>query len=183
MSNATRRIGGIAAVLTTLLLGACANLSGLDGDSKYACKAPEGVKCDSVSGTYHNAVQGNLPSQRRSPRTGQSEGPASPNPTVHRAPAMLNTAARTAPNDEAGTFTAAPLRASPKILRLWVKSWEDADRDLNGESVVYVQVDNGRWLVDHVQRQAREAFAPVRPAKQPTSAKGALPDATRTNLN
>ena len=33
---------------------------------------------------------------------------------------------------------------------------QDADRDLNGESLVYVQIDNGRWLVDHVQRQARD---------------------------
>ena len=29
-------------------------MSGLGGDSKYACKAPEGVACDSVSGTYAN---------------------------------------------------------------------------------------------------------------------------------
>ena len=58
--------------------------------------------------------------------------------------------------------------AAPCVLRLWVKSWEDADRDLVGESLVYVQVDNGRWLVDHVQRQQRDAFAPVRVPKVPT---------------
>jgi conjugal transfer pilus assembly protein TraV len=53
---------------------------------------------------------------------------------------------------------ATPLRAGPRVLRLWIKPWEDADRDLNGESLVYVQIDNGRWLVDHVQRQARDAL-------------------------
>ena len=72
---------------------------------------------------------------------------------------------------------AAPLRAGPRVLRLWIKPWEDADRDLNGESLIYVQVDNGRWLVDHVQRQAREPYAPIRPTRLPTSAgKGQSPD-------
>jgi conjugal transfer pilus assembly protein TraV len=47
-------------------------------------------------------------------------------------------------------------------LRLWIKPWEDADGDLNGESVVYLQVEGGRWLVDHAQRQVREPYAPVR---------------------
>ena len=73
---------------------------------------------------------------------------------------------------------ATPLRAGPRVLRLWIKPWEDADRDLNGESLVYVQIDTGRWLVDHVQRQARDAYAPIRPTRLPTSAgKGQSPDA------
>ena len=48
----------------SLALPGCMNLSGLDGSTHYACKAPDGVTCDSVSGTYANAVQNNLPSQR-----------------------------------------------------------------------------------------------------------------------
>ena len=72
---------------------------------------------------------------------------------------------------------ATALRAGPRVLRLWIKPWEDADRDLNGESLVYVQIDNGRWLVDHVQRQARDAYAPIRPTRLPTAAgKGQSPD-------
>ena len=79
---------------------------------------------------------------------------------------------------EGSTYMATPLRAGPRVLRLWIKPWEDADRDLNGESLVYVQIDNGRWLVDHVQRQARDAYAPIRPTRLPTSAgKGQSPDA------
>ena len=91
---------------------------------------------------------------------------------------MTTIPARTAPSEEALGYAAAPLRASPKILRLWIKSWEDADRDLNGESLVYVQIDSGRWLVDHVQQRARDAYAPIRPTRLPTSAgKGQSPDA------
>lgn len=165
------RLGTFVGAVSSLLLSACANITGLDGNSSYACKAPEGVKCDSVSGTYHNALKNNLPSQRRAPTSGQPQSPAASSPAgMRNAPAMLTTAAR-APSDESPAYVAAPLRASPKIVRLWIKSWEDADRDLNGESLVYVQVDNGRWLVDHVQRQSRESFAPVRPGKSPAAAK------------
>ena len=184
MSLSTTRIGAVAATLASLLLSACANLTGLDGASSYNCKAPEGVKCDSVSGTYHNALQNNLPSQRRGPTSDQSQSPPVPNPAgMRNAPAMLATAAHTAPSEEAAGYVAAPLRASPKILRLWIKSWEDADRDLNGETLVYVQVDNGRWLVDHVQRQSRESYAPVRPGKPVASGKGAGADPARPSTN
>ena len=63
--------------VTAVAFGGCANMSGLSGSSDYACKAPEGVTCDSVSGTYANAIQHNLPSQRpRSAAPGSASGSA-----------------------------------------------------------------------------------------------------------
>jgi conjugal transfer pilus assembly protein TraV len=56
-----------------------------------------------------------------------------------------------------------PLRSSARILRLWFKPWEDADRDLYDQGYVYVQIDGGQWLIEHAQRQIREAYAPLRP--------------------
>ena len=138
---------GCVLAITALLQG-CA-FSGLDGDSKYACKAPEGVRCDSVSGTYYNALQNNLPAQRRSaPPVDTSPQSAPPAGTPRAAPAMLNASTRPAAGDEGAAYVAAPLRAAPRVLRLWIKAWEDADRDLVGESLVYVQVDNGRLRAD-----------------------------------
>lgn len=163
------RLLTIAAFCVTLT--GCGSITGLDGTSSYGCKAPEGVKCDSVSGTYYNALQNNLPSQRKSslPAPGGIPAPAMP----ARQDALLVTAASgTAPSRAAAAYQPTPLRAAPRVMRLWIKPWEDADRDLNGESLVYVQVDDGRWLVDHVQRQAREPFAPIRPAKLAAAAKG-----------
>jgi conjugal transfer pilus assembly protein TraV len=58
---------------------------------------------------------------------------------------------------------ALPLRSSARILRLWFKPWEDADRDLYDQGYVYVQIDAGQWLIDHAQRQIRDAYAPIRP--------------------
>lgn len=160
----------IAAVCVTLT--ACGSITGLDGTSSYACKAPAGVKCDSVSGTYYNALQNNLPSQRKSSTQAPGGIPAPANPSRQDAQ-LVTSASGTAPSRTAAAYQPTPLRAAPRVMRLWIKPWEDADRDLNGESVVYVQVDDGRWLVDHVQRQAREPFAPIRPAKlAATAAKG-----------
>ena len=55
-----------------LVLAGCTSLSGLSGTSDYACKAPEGVTCDSVSGTYANAIHNNLPSQRARRQIGRA---------------------------------------------------------------------------------------------------------------
>lgn len=140
-------LGGVA------FLAGCMSLSGLNGSSSYACKAPDGVTCQSVSGTYANAVANNLPAQRAraTPAAAPERAPSSP--------AASTPGARNASADAAPTF---PLRSAPRILRLWFKPWEDADRDLYDQGYVYVQVDGGRWLVDHAQRAIREAYAPVR---------------------
>ena len=178
------RLMAIGAASVTTLLTACSSITGLDGSSSYACKAPDGIKCDSVSGTYHNAMQNNLPSQRRTNSTGKpadqqvthadsgtparvGDGTASLVPT--------SSATASAPPTR---FAAAPLRSQPRILRLWIKPWEDADRDLNGESVVFVQVDNGHWLVDHAQRKAREPYTPVKATRKPNTASAPAVDPT-----
>ena len=192
MKYRTLRRTGSGPLFCAALLAGCSSITGLDGSSQYACKAPEGVKCDSVSGNYYNAIQNNLPAQRKPtgtlnpaslsdpqdapPVRGSSRASASSIPTT----AAL--AAGAVGSVEGSAYFAAPLRAGPRVLRLWIKPWEDADRDLNGESLVYVQIDNGRWLVDHVQRQAREPYAPIRPTRLPTSAaKGSAPDARESD--
>lgn len=170
--------------LCAALLAGCSSITGMDGTSQYACKAPEGVKCDSVSGNYYNAIQNNLPAQRKP--TGATSPAGLPElqaasavrSAARSGPTSIPTASGAATDAAASAYMATPLRAGPRVLRLWIKPWEDADRDLNGESLVYVQIDNGRWLVDHVQRQARDAYAPIRPTRLPTSAgKGPSPDA------
>jgi conjugal transfer pilus assembly protein TraV len=159
------------AIAAALLSGCASNLTGLDGSSQYACRTPVGVKCDSVSGTYHNAIRNNLPTQHRPARPTGEPGNATPDTTPSpQAPQTAPTAL--AVSTDTPSTAAKPLRAAPRILRLWIKPWEDADHDLNGESLVYVQVDNGRWLVDHAQHLAREPFAPVRAARAPGGASG-----------
>ena len=164
----------MVAVCLFLPLAACMNMSGLGGDSKYACKAPDGVACDSVSGTYANALHNNLPSQRaqRSARRPIEASEESP-------PHMVGHAASTAiANASDIAITPSSLRTQARILRLWIKPWEDADGDLYDQGYVYVQVDNGQWQIDHVQRHIRDLYAPLKPPPKPATEAAAEPGAS-----
>ena len=163
------------ALSATVLLAACTNMSGLSGSSSFACKAPDGVTCDSVSGTYANAVQNNLPSQRPKP-----EAASSPAAAASAVPAARGSP----PRAPVPALSPTTLRSSPRVLRLWFKPWEDADRDLYDQGYVYVQIDGGQWLIEHAQRRIREAYAPLRPpprsaalANEPKDVAGAPPTA------
>jgi len=159
--------------LALLLLGGCSNLAGVGGGSSYACKAPDGVRCESVSGTYHNALHGNLPSQRRGSAAPQEPAPplrtalpdasaAASGSTAAHAGGSVSSATAATRTLPPGAYTGIPLRSPTRILRLWVKAWEDADGDLVDQGYLYVPVDTGRWLIEHRQRPVREAYAPVR---------------------
>jgi conjugal transfer pilus assembly protein TraV len=160
-------------LLSVLALGGCMSMSGLGGDSKYACKAPEGVACESVSGTYANAVANNLPSQRKreSPAAPRKPETATPRTSVSTRTGLTAAGSSSPPED--GT----PLRAQSRYLRLWIKPWEDIDGDLYDQAHVYVQIDQGRWLIDHVQQRIRDANAPLRPPPS-TSAPSNATEAT-----
>lgn len=139
---------------TLLLLAGCSNMSGLGGTSEMTCAAPPGVPCQSVSGVYANAIVGNLPSQKPAgahatepgSSTGVASMPALAKPTM-------------AVDDAAGSLGA--IRSDPTVIRIWIAPWEDADGDLHGDSYVYLQVDSGRWLIEHNRERIRRAFAPV----------------------
>jgi len=155
-----------------LALSGCGNLSGLGGGSKYACKAPEGVACDSVSGTYANALHNNLPSQRQQP---SAETPIPSEPSQSTIPRRVPLAAAPAVATTNTLIPAQgvnPLRSQARVLRLWTKPWEDADGDLYDQGYVYVQISTGQWLIDHVQRQIRDTYAPLRPPPKAAEATG-----------
>src|SRR6266550_7214731 len=66
-------LSSIGVVIAGAVVAGCASMAGVGGTSEYSCKAPEGVKCDSVSGTYYNSVENNLPSQRQGGRATPQE--------------------------------------------------------------------------------------------------------------
>ena len=164
MSTTTLRLCAMALLLP---LAACVNMSGLSGGSKYACTAPEGVACDSVSGTYANALHENLPSQRTlgtaaansaaPPSRGAAPAASAPGRMPFAAPATGSALVGI------GDAPALELRSQARVLRLWTKPWEDADGDLWDQGYVYVQVDTGRWQIDHVRQRIRDQYAPLRP--------------------
>lgn len=170
-----------SAVFATLLAG-CTNLSGVGGSSEYSCKAQPGVRCESVSRVYQDALQRNLPSQQPSSGTG---GVARPSDVDLARTARAVTTAFGASQPVAaagatqGAMSATALRSPARILRLWFKPWEDADGDLFDQGYIYVQVDGGRWMVDHAQRHARDGYRPVRPPRTAAAPSPAAPVAMR----
>ena len=179
----TRAASVLAACAVGLLAG-CANMSGLDGTAEYACKAPQGVQCDSVAGNYYNALQNNLPSQRQRGATDGDTAKSSATPretpaSDTRPVRLLPIAQPASDNFSPATGAALALRSQARVLRLWFKPWEDADHDLYDQGYVYVQIDSGRWLIDHAQRRIRDAHAPIRPPRvAPASAASAQPTLT-----
>jgi conjugal transfer pilus assembly protein TraV len=158
-----RRLWGVGALGLLVTAAGCVNMSGLGGSSQYTCAAPDGVTCDSVSGTYANAVRHNLPSQHRTSgpadRGSQPAAPAS----APAAPPRPQPAASSGSKASALLAEAASsLRTQARVLRLWVKPWEDADGDLFDQAHVYVQVDGGHWQIEHVRQRIRNEFAPLR---------------------
>jgi conjugal transfer pilus assembly protein TraV len=144
------------AVLTPLLLvaltlaGCASTLSGVGGADGYACKAPEGAMCTSVSGIYANSAQGMpklaKPSAQKPPPGGLVAYGATPL-TPGRPAAILSNS----------------LRSNPRLLRLWIAPWEDADGDLHEQALVHVVVDSGRWLIEHVRPAANRRMDGVAP--------------------
>jgi len=171
----------LIAAASALLQAGCTSFSGLSGSSSYSCKAPEGVACDSVAGTYANAVQNNLPSQRPRvmPRSG-ADGQSTQQPQ-----SAASESSPSAPQGGSRSTSLPPtpvaLHSAPRVLRLWFKPWEDADHDLYDQGYVYVQVDGGRWQIEHVQRQIRESYAPLKapPRSAGATDAGSVPAGTR----
>lgn len=175
------RLAQLAALGSTVaLLSGCMNLAGVGGSSRYGCKAPEGVACQSMSGVYANSV-----GVRALNVSAASRSPSSPEALAKSAPGRAGTVALSAPSatsssaaeSSPGAGDGQMLRSPVRILRLWVKPWEDADRDLYDEGYVYVRVDSGQWLIDHAQQRIRDAYAPVRPPRYAPPAPAGSPSA------
>ncbi len=154
-----------------LLSSGCGNLSGLGGAVQYGCKAPSGVQCQSVSGNYFKSAQG----AARLLSMGESTKSARPAALTKVSFETYNGFSAQGPNDASVGYSPVPLRSPPRILRLWLKAWEDADHDLVDQSYVYVRVDQGKWKLDHVQRQVREAYAPLRPPARESATTATAP--------
>lgn len=156
----------IATSVTLLALAGC-SFSGYDAKSSFACKAPEGVLCNSMSGIYANAMAHNLPEQRVHTGSGAttnvtlgsyaadptSAGPAGASPGVGRATGILPRV----------PDSGAPVHTAPREMRIWFAPWQDADSDLHDQEYVYLVVDPGHWSIAHNQARIRAAFRPVMP--------------------
>jgi conjugal transfer pilus assembly protein TraV len=180
-TTANPQLGTRYSVLGTLTLclalTGCGSLSGLGGTDKFACKAPDGVTCTSVSGVYSNSIRGGLPAQtdqeQAMPQRTRQEAQSQKD---ERRPAAQY--AREAFAPVGGPITPGdPLLAPPRVLRVWLAPWTDEDGDLHAESYIYVMWHRGEWKVQHTQRQIRDRFQAVKaPAQTGAKAETAKSD-------
>lgn len=150
----------IAAGTSALLVG-CGSLSGYDGSSKFACAAPEGVTCMSMSGVYANVDAGNIGAKK------------APNEEVSHAKEPEGYYGDQAQIAHQAIKSGTPVRTAPRKLRVWWAPWEDSDGDLNDQAYSYMVIDNGRWVMERVRGEIVQSFMPssaqntiaVQPAK------------------
>jgi len=98
-------------LLFALALSGCAStLSGVGGADGYACKAPEGAMCTSVSGVYANTAQG----MQKPPKPAEKKSPPAA-PAIYGATSIAPGRPATAAN--------ASIRSNPRVLRLLISPW------------------------------------------------------------
>lgn len=137
----------IAAGVSGFLAG-CGSLSGYDGSSNFACAAPEGVTCMSMSGVYANVDAGNIGAKKT---TGQEVSHAKELDGYYGDQEKIAHQAI-----KSGT----PIRTPPRKLRVWWAPWEDSDGDLNDQAYSYMVIDNGRWVMERVRGEIVQGFMP-----------------------
>jgi len=169
----------VLCIAATVLSGCASQMSAVGGDTRYACNAPTGSQCTSVSGVYANAMSSPnaVAPQRgidrlvesavfpagRSPLPSESAASAGNASSVNKqdaAPTEAGTASTPAATTEPAPE---PLRLPPRVLRLWVAPWEDADGDLHEASNVHVLIDIGRWRIEHVRPVSARTQDAVKP--------------------
>lgn len=143
-------------LLTATALSGC-SLVGLDADDKFACKAPDGVSCKSVSGVYANAIENNLPGQRRDGLLGnviddKVTTDATSNQTSTVKPTMARTLHHEAPTE------GSPLRSEVKQLRIWIAPFEDKEGILHDQKFVYAITDTGQWMIERSKESIRNQY-------------------------
>lgn len=132
-------------VLPTLV-GCASTMSGLNGSDRLSCPVTPGVTCKPMSQVYEESSKPAEPAQ-------SEEGAAASGDTR---PAPPRGTVRGLSGVEPGPV---PLRTRPKVLRVWVTPWEDADGDLYPEGTwIAMRIDDGEWNVEHVRERIRDGY-------------------------
>ncbi len=159
-------------------LSACANMAGLDGKSEFACKAPDGVVCTSVSGVYTNTLAGTLPAQLADHPQGVA--PESATEIQQKGPADTPRPYGATPPAGTAPATGTPLLSPPRVLRLWLAPWVDEDGDLHDQAYLYVMWHRGEWQLGHTEAVIRRQFGPIEaPLAAPAATQPADPATQR----
>ena len=159
-----RPLNDFSMLAFAVFLGGCSSLSGVGGDAHYACPAPPGVQCESVTANYQQSLHRELPTQ-------------SPSGRIESISQNANTATTTAARlANADIDSATPLYSPPRTLTLWVAPWEDRDNVLHDAAFVHVPIDHGHWMIDPVRPLRRLESRAIKPPRRDMSVAPTNPD-------
>lgn len=169
------------ALLSAVGLSGCGGFSGLDSSSSFACKAPPGVSCQSISGTHANAEAGALPYQLKEKTPNGKE--ASDSSGAALAPYNQGPASKKiSPRDMNASNSGIPVRQPPLVLRVWIAPYEDEGGDLYDQSYLYTMVHSGKWMIEANQKQISNQFRPVYPLNRNASKETDAPATQSTTV-
>ena len=184
-----KRSATLVAVAAVAVLTGCASVSsGIGGTEKFACSAPNGVSCLSISGISENINAGTLPSLNgRNGGGGASNNAAviqqlqAPVPRSFMTPVdelnaprvgqTVNILPSAAINKLATPNSGTPLRTPEQVVRIWMAPFEDTDGDLHDQKYIYLTLNSGQWQLDAIRSGVkRPVFQQVRPISAPDAA-------------
>ncbi len=140
--------------------------------ARYACKDVidiEGEKCDPISVVYEKKILGEGDSalkekQKKKKPSGEVEERASLTEDEMTVRGLTYEEEK-------------PLRLPPRVIRIWIAPWEDADGDLHQPSYIYSEISpkRGRWLFGEKEFVTGQPL--LRPLEKPSEEAG--PDKER----
>jgi len=125
---------GKAACLFALTLPAFCAACG----PKYACAGLEGEGCTTVAEAYLATSDPGWADTRSAQRANfASSGQESANPARGRA--VASGLKPPSPGQ--------PILSQPRVLRLWVRHWEDLEQDLHAGGYIFIRITDAEWMV------------------------------------
>jgi len=135
--------------VVSILLGGCTSFSGLSGSSSFACKAPDGVTCTSMSGVYANHPNGNGPGTKQPDDAPQKQNYREGSENSRHSGFMQ-------------TSSGDPIMSPIQIQRIWYAPWKDVNNDMHDESIIYTVKEGGHWLIETNYKKVVETSRTVR---------------------
>ena len=142
--------------ISTIITG-CSTFTGLNAKSDFACAAPAGYSCTSMTGVYANLKNPKVQIGKKTTYLGESDNQN--NKYLPRSKVGLDKYGR--PPMTLGESTGIPIRTEPQIMRIWVAPWESSDRTFYDQSFVYVVVDYGDWILAHNKNNIIDQYSPI----------------------
>ena len=155
--------------LLSLVTGCASNMSGLGGSTDLACPMPDGSTCKSMSEAYKDTYR----------KSSSASAPPSYADTQSAVEATASKPQRPTLSAEIGS----PLLTGPRLMRIFIGPWTDANDNLMEGRRVFVKIEDSRWRLDHVKASLYRAYAPITssaPSPSPSSSpEGAAPSSRK----